>query len=38
VKETCRLLKEAAAIYKEIGAGGEGPGKVRAALEELGCE
>ena len=36
--EACRLLKEAAAIYADIGAGGEDPDMVRAKLEELGCE
>ena len=35
--EACRLLKEAVAIYEEIGAGGQGPETVRAALEALGC-
>ena len=36
--EACELLKEAAAIYEETGAGGENPDKVRAKLQELGCE
>jgi tetratricopeptide (TPR) repeat protein len=36
--EACQLLTEAAAIYKGIGAGGQGPGIVRAKLKELGCQ
>lgn len=36
--QACRLLKEAAGIYDETGAGGPGPDKVRAKLDEMGCE
>ena len=36
--EACRLLKQAAAIFDDIGAGGEGPEAVRAALGKLGCD
>ena len=37
-KEACRLVGEAAAIYEDIGAGGEGRDIVRWTLQELGCE
>jgi hypothetical protein len=33
--EARRLLTEALALYERIGAGGEGPDKVRAALRRL---
>jgi tetratricopeptide (TPR) repeat protein len=36
--DACRLLGQASAMYDEIGAGGQGPGIVRAKLKELGCE
>ena len=36
--EACQRLKEALSIFDEIGAGGEDPDTVRAALEKLGCE
>jgi len=37
-EETCRLLREADAMYEQTGAGGEGPEDVRTNLKELGCE
>ncbi len=36
--DACRLLREAATIFDEIGAGGEGPDTVRAVLQQLGCD
>ena len=36
--EACRLLKQAAGLYDQVGAGGQGPDSVRAKLRELGCE
>ena len=37
-EKACKWLRESAALYEEIGAGGENVEKVRVALAELGCE